>query len=73
MRSLTVTSETPEFTAVIKAGSSEGGPFSVDSAPSTVGSSTTFRLNGKNARYYLVWITDLGGNDQVQIQEVKTR
>ncbi|TMM06311.1 MAG: serine/threonine protein kinase [Actinobacteria bacterium] len=73
LRSLTVTSETPEFTAVIKAGSSEGGPFSVDSAPSTVGSSTTFRLNGKNARYYLVWITDLGGNDQVQIQEVKTR
>jgi serine/threonine-protein kinase len=73
LRSLTVSSATPGFTAVIKAGDSIGGPFSVDSAPSTVGSSTAFHLSGKDARYYVVWITDLGGNDQVQIQEVKTR
>jgi eukaryotic-like serine/threonine-protein kinase len=73
LRSLTVSSATPGFTAVIKAGGSTSGPFSVDSAPTTVGSSTTFQLSGKNARYYVVWITDLGGNDQVQIQELKTR
>jgi eukaryotic-like serine/threonine-protein kinase len=72
LQSLTVRSETPGFTAVIKAGGSESGPFSVDSTPSTVGSATTFRLSGKNDRYFLIWITDLGGNDQVQIQEVKT-
>ena len=71
LRSLTVKSETPGFTAVVKAGSAEGGPFSVDSDSLTVGDSTAFRLRGTSAEYYVIWITNLGGNDQVQIQDVK--
>ncbi|HYX75949.1 MAG TPA: protein kinase, partial [Gaiellaceae bacterium] len=58
---MTVTTDTVGFTAQIQAGSSQSGPFRPVSSPRTVGSRTMFTLNGANARYYLVWITDLGG------------
>ena len=32
---------------------------------------TTFTLSGGAHRYYLLWITDLGGLHQVRITEVK--
>jgi predicted Ser/Thr protein kinase len=70
---LTVTSDTVGFTAQIKAGSSQSGPFSVDSASQTVGASTTFHLRGADARYYVVWITDLGSNDSVHVNEVTAK
>ena len=59
LQSLTVRSSTPGFRAEIKSGSSQSGPFSSDSAAKTVGSSTTFTLNGATAQYYVVWITSL--------------
>jgi len=68
-----VQSRTPGFTAVIKSGSSTGGPFAVDSASQTVNGNTTFRLNGKSARYYVLWITDLGSNASVEIDEVTAK
>ena len=67
---VSVQSGTPGFTALIQAGSSPGGPFAAVSSPQTVNTSSTFRLNGKSARYYVVWITNLGPNSSVEIDEV---
>jgi len=67
-----VRSDTPGFTAVIKSGSSATGPFTKVSDPQDVGGNTTFTLKDGPARqYYLVWITDLGSNSSVEINEVK--
>ena len=59
---LTVTTDTPGFTAKIEAGSSEQGPFTPVSGPSTVAGTTDFTLNVRSSeRYYVVWITKLTG------------
>ena len=42
-------------------GSSQSGPFAPVSPLETVGSTTTFRVGGGAARYYVVWITKLPG------------
>ena len=69
LSSLTVTTRTPGFTAEIRSGSSQGGPFDVVVSPSqTVGASTTFPVDGDSARYYLVWITSL--DRRARIDEV---
>ncbi len=70
---LTVKSDTAGFTAEIEAGSSPGGSFAPVSSSRTVGSSTVFTLRGQAARYYVVWITNLGGNDAVHVNEVTAR
>jgi hypothetical protein len=66
---LTVSTDTPGFTAVIKAGSSPQGPFAAVSGSETVGGTTAFRLHSAAARYYLVWITKLAG--RAHVNEVK--
>ncbi len=70
---LTVTTDTPGYTAVIEAGNSAGGPFSKVSDPRTVGATTPFALRGGSARYYVIWITDLGADDAVHVNEVRAR
>jgi serine/threonine protein kinase len=71
LSSLTVTSDTPGFSAIIKAGSSRAGPFTSASSSQTVGTTgTKFSIDGPAARYYLVWITDLGPNSAVHVNEV---
>jgi serine/threonine-protein kinase len=73
LSSLTVKSDTPGFTAVIKAGSSPTGGFTPVSSAGAVGTQTKFSLDGDAARYYLVWITDLGDNATVHVNEVTAR
>jgi eukaryotic-like serine/threonine-protein kinase len=69
---LTVTSETPGFSAEIRAGSDAGGPFERRvSANREVNGRTTFRVNGAAARYFVVWITSLDG--AARINEVSAR
>ncbi|MDQ2910444.1 MAG: protein kinase [Actinomycetota bacterium] len=71
---LTVVSDKSGFTAEIRSGSSSTGPFTTTVSDSqTVGGHTTFNLHGGAAQYYLVWITDLGGNDAVHVNEVTAR
>ncbi len=70
---LSIRSGTPGFTAVIKSGSSQGGPFTNVSDPQTVNGNATFTLDGKSAEYYVVWITNLGRNASVQIDEVTAK
>jgi eukaryotic-like serine/threonine-protein kinase len=70
---LTLTTPTPGFTAEIQAGDSPTGGFTADSAPQTVdGTTKTFDLDGKTARYYVIWITK-PSVDRVEISEVTAK
>ncbi len=72
---IAVTTTTPGFTAVIRAGDSTGAsagffPDTV-SASQTVVSGTKFAISGRRYRYYLLWITSLPpGGSSVRINEV---
>ncbi|HKS79754.1 MAG TPA: protein kinase [Gaiellaceae bacterium] len=72
---LTVTTPTfgSGFTARIEVGSSASGPFAIDSATTTVGAKTTFTLQGKSGRYWVVWLTLLGPDRTARISEVTAR
>jgi eukaryotic-like serine/threonine-protein kinase len=57
---LVVTTDTPGYTAEIRVGSSEQGPFeAVAGAAKTVAASTTWDLEDTDGRFFVVWITDL--------------
>jgi eukaryotic-like serine/threonine-protein kinase len=73
LKSITVTTDTPGYTAEIQAGGSAAGPFAQDSSSKQVDARTTFTLNGKSARYYVLWITDLGPSAFAHVNEVKAR
>jgi serine/threonine-protein kinase len=73
LTTVTVTTDTPGYTAEIQAGGSPTGSFAPDSSPKTVGSQTTFTLAGKSARYYVLWITNLGPSTFAHVNEVKAR
>jgi serine/threonine protein kinase len=72
VKQIVVDTSTPGFTAVIRAGDSETRfPDTVSSSQLLSSATTTFALSGGAHRYYLLWITDLGGLHQVRITEVK--
>jgi eukaryotic-like serine/threonine-protein kinase len=70
---VTVTTPMPGFTAEIQAGDSPTAGFTADSSSQTVNGTTTFTLDGKTARYYVVWITQLPSQHYAQISEVTAR
>jgi serine/threonine protein kinase len=70
---LIIRSDSPGFTARIQAGSSSSGGFSSVSSSQTVGDRTVFSIRGRPAQYYVVWITDLGPNSVVHVNEVTAR
>jgi eukaryotic-like serine/threonine-protein kinase len=70
---LTVATPTPGFTAEIQAGNSSTGGFTADSSSQTVDGTKTFTLNGKTARYYVVWLTQLPPGGRAEISEVKAK
>jgi eukaryotic-like serine/threonine-protein kinase len=71
-KTITVRTSTPGFTAVIRAGSTQEGPFSTASSPRSVGVSTAFELHDVKARYFVVWITSLPSG-VARITEVTAR
>jgi hypothetical protein len=72
LASVTVVTDTPGFTAEIRAGNARGGPFEqVVGASQSVGGRTTWELEDANARFYVVWITALDG--RAHISEVTAR
>ncbi len=73
LKQLTVTTDTPGFTADIRVGSSPTGPFTLDSRSETINATAVFPLKGGTGQYYEVWITDLGTNSSVHVNEVKAR
>jgi hypothetical protein len=73
LKTITVASSTPGFTAEIRTATSADGasrPGPVDSASQTVGATTTFTLRGRRSTYWVIWITDLGESSPVRITEV---
>src|SRR5207247_70095 len=70
---IVVTTDTSGYTGEIEAGSSSGGPFKAVSDSQVVNGRAVFKLHGGKARYYLVWITDLGSNDSVHVNEVTAK
>ena len=66
---LAVTTDMAGFTAEIRAGDSPDGPFETVGGEQTVAASTTWDLDGADARYYVVWITELDGS--AHVNEVK--
>ena len=73
LSTLVVRSDSPGFTAQVQAGASSSGGFSPVSDSQAVGERTAFSIRGKAARYYVVWITDLGTNNVVHVNEVTAR
>ncbi len=73
LKQMTVSTDTPGFTAQIRVGESPTGPFTQDSSPKTINGSAVFPLRGTAGRYYEVWITDLGPNSSAHVNEVKAR
>ena len=58
---LRVTTDTPGFTAEIRAGNAQSGPFDEVVGPAkTVGATTTWKLD-TDARFLTIWITRLDG------------
>jgi hypothetical protein len=66
---IAVTTDTPGFTAEIRAGDSTTGPFETVGESKTVDATTTWDLDGTDARFYVLWITDLDG--VAHVNEVK--
>ena len=71
LASLTVRTDTPGYTAEIKAGDSPTSFPDVVAGGRTVGATTRFALDGTKARYYLVWITRL--DTLAHVNEVTAR
>jgi eukaryotic-like serine/threonine-protein kinase len=70
---LTVTSDTPGFTAKIESGPTAAGGFAPVSGAKTVGSRTVFSLHGTEARYYVIWITTLPSGGVAHVNEVSAK
>jgi predicted Ser/Thr protein kinase len=72
LNELGLSTATPGFTAEIRAGDSETGPFdTVVGASQTVGGTARFRISPGKHRYYVIWITRLGpGSDSARINAV---
>jgi hypothetical protein len=76
---ITVTSDLPGWTAEIKAGdsSSDFSAARTVGEPKRAGDRTTWSLERVNARYYLIWITDLArdsaGKQRAHVNEVTAR
>jgi len=71
-KTMTVITDTPGFTAEIKAGDSPSAANKTAAGPQTMGATTTFRLK-HGGRWFVIWITDLGDNSQVHVNEVRAR
>jgi hypothetical protein len=69
LATLTVTSDTPGFTAVVKAGGSAAAARAV-SAPTSAGTTTTFDLHGATGPVVVLWITRLAPGGVVHVNEV---
>jgi serine/threonine-protein kinase len=62
---IAITTDTPGFSAEIQAGESPTGPFETVSENKAVNGETTWELDGAEARYYVVWITELIGSGHI--------
>ncbi|HEU4941702.1 MAG TPA: protein kinase [Gaiellaceae bacterium] len=71
-KTVTVTTDTPGFTAEIRAGSSPEGPFDPVSQSRTIQNRYRYNLTDAKARYFVVWITELDSGS-MHVNEVTAR
>ena len=71
-RTITVTTDTPGFTAEIRAGDSPQGPWEPVSQSRTIQNRHRYTLDNAEARYFLVWITELDSGSK-HVNEVTAR
>jgi CRISPR/Cas system endoribonuclease Cas6 (RAMP superfamily) len=69
---MTVTTDTPGFTAEISAGDSPQGPWEPVSQSRTIQNRHRYTLENAEARYFLVWITELDSGSK-HVNEVTAR
>jgi eukaryotic-like serine/threonine-protein kinase len=69
LKTLTVTTDTPGFTAVVQSGGSAGSAQAVSSSE-VVQSKTTFDLHGASGPVYVLWITHLPSDGVAHVNEV---
>ncbi|HWN22538.1 MAG TPA: serine/threonine-protein kinase [Gaiellaceae bacterium] len=65
LEQLALTTDTPGFSAEIQAGDSPAGPFQTVSENKPVNGETRWELDGAEAQYYVVWITELIGSAHI--------
>jgi eukaryotic-like serine/threonine-protein kinase len=70
-RTMMITTDTPGFTAEIRAGSNPQGPFERVSASGTIENRRRYTLKDAKARYFVVWITEVTGS--AHVNEVTAR
>jgi eukaryotic-like serine/threonine-protein kinase len=69
-----IATDTPGFTARVLAGNSRNGPFRIVSGTkSATGDSVYAIKSDRPARYWVIWITSLGGYDAVHVSEGRAR
>ncbi len=71
-RTMTVTTDTPGYTLEIRAGDSPQGPFDPVSSSREIDRRVRFNLRDADARYFLVWITELDSGSK-HVNEVTAR
>ncbi len=71
-KTMTVTTDTPGFTAEIRAGDSPQGPWETVSQSRTIQNRHRYTLENAEARYFLVWITELDSGSK-HVNEVTAR
>ena len=74
VKTITIQTDTPGFTAEVLATNSLSTTHAAVDAPSrTVDGKTVFTLSGAKARYYIIWITNLGRGRWADVNEVTAR
>lgn len=71
VKQLVVTTDTPGFTAEIRAGGASDSFPDLVSGPQIVSATTTFTIGGSEHPYYEIWITNLGAHEVVHLNEVR--
>ena len=71
-RTMTVTTDTPGFSAEIRAGDSPQGPWEPVSQSRMIQNRHRYTLENAEARYFLVWITELDAGSK-HVNEVTAR
>jgi putative peptidoglycan lipid II flippase len=68
---LALTTDTPGYEAQIQTSDSPSGGFAPDSGWQTVGTTTTFNLQGRTGRYWMVWLRLPTHTGVAHVNEVK--
>jgi hypothetical protein len=73
LQSVTLITDDPGFKAEIHAGDSRNGPFERVSPAKTTTATTAFPIDADAARFWVIWITDIGDGGRAEVAEVTAK